>query len=83
MLQLLPNNIRPEEFVKFVYDNGDINIESICRRSYHCTNAIATQQNPNDRPEQTAAPATVTSNYRRRSFEPIINPIEPAFKIPR
>ena len=26
---------------------------------------------------------TMPSNYRRRSFKPIINPIEPAVKIPR
>ena len=25
----------------------------------------------------------MTSNYRRRSFKPVINPIEPAVKIPR
>ena len=79
----VPNNIRPEEFVKFVYDNSDINVESVYGRSYHCANAIAIQQKSNDRPEQTAAPVTVTSNYRRRSFKPIINPIEPAVKIPR
>ena len=73
----VPNNIT------FVYDNGDINVESVYERSYHCTNVIAIQQKSNDRPEQTAALATVTSNYRRRSFKPVINPIEPAVKIPR
>ena len=31
----IPNNIRPEEFVTFVYDNGDINVESVYGRSYH------------------------------------------------
>ena len=77
------NNIRPEEFVMFVYDNGDINIESVYGRSYHCKNAIAIHQKSNGKPEQTAAPATVTSNYRRRSFKPIINPTEPVVKIPR
>ena len=79
----LPNNIRPEAFVTFVYDNRDINVESVYGRSYHCTNAIAIQQKSNDRPEQNAASATVTSNYRRRSFKTIINPFEPAVKIPR
>ena len=39
----VPNNIKPEEFVTFVYDNGDINVESGYERSYHCTNAIAIQ----------------------------------------
>ena len=57
------NNVRPDEFVTFVYDNGDINVESVYGRSNHCTNAIAIQQKSNDRPEQTAAPTTVTSNY--------------------
>ena len=79
----VPNNIRPEEFLTFVYHNGDINVESVYGSSYHCTNAIAIQQKSIDRPEQTAAPATVTSNCRRRSFNPIINPVEHAFKIPR
>ena len=46
-------------------------------------NAIAIQRKSNDRLEQIAAPATVTSNYRRRSFKPTINPIEPAAKMPR
>ena len=77
------NNITPEEFETFVYDNDDFNVESVYGRSYHCTNAIAIQQKSNDRPEQTPAPATVTSNYRRRSLKPIINPIKPAVKIPR
>ena len=31
------NNIRPEEFVTFVYDNGAINVESVYGRLYHCT----------------------------------------------
>ena len=41
----LPSSIRPSEFVTFVYDNGDINIESIYNKSCHCTNAIAIQVN--------------------------------------
>ena len=77
------NNITPEEFETFVYDNDDINVESVYGRSYHCTNAIAIHQKSNDRPEQTPAPATVTSNYRRRSLKPIINSTKPAVKIPR
>ena len=79
----VPNNIRPEELVTLIYDNGDIHVESVYGRSYHCTNAITIQQKSNDRPEQTAAPVTVTSIYRRRSFKSIINPIKPAVKIPR
>ena len=47
----VPNNIRLQEFVMFVYDNGDINVESVYGRSYRCTNAIAIQQKSNDRPE--------------------------------
>ena len=34
----VPNNIRPEEFVTYLYDNGDINVESVYGRSYHTTN---------------------------------------------
>ena len=40
----VPNSIRPSGFVTFVYDSGDINIESIYNKSYHCTNAIAIQR---------------------------------------
>ena len=40
----VPSAIRPSEFVMFVYDNGDINIESIYNKSYHCMNAIAIQR---------------------------------------
>ena len=79
----VPNNIRTEEFVTFVHDNGDINFELVYGSSYHCTNAIAIQQKPTNRPEQIAAPATVTSNCKKRSFKPISNPVEPAVKIPR
>lgn len=39
----VPNNIGPEEFVTYVYDNGDINAESVYR-SYHCTNTIVIQK---------------------------------------
>ena len=48
---------------------------------HYCTNATDIQQQSNDRPEQTAEPATVTSNYRRILFKPIINLIESAVKI--
>lgn len=39
----VPNNIGPEEFVTYAYDNGDINVESVYR-SYHCTNSIVIQK---------------------------------------
>ena len=32
----VPSTIRSSEFVAFVYDNIDINIESIYNKSYHC-----------------------------------------------
>ena len=44
---------------------------------------LSFRKKSNDRTEQTAAPATVTSNYRRRLFKPIINSAEPGVKIPR
>ena len=59
------SNIRPEKFVTYLFDNGDVNIESIYGRSYHCTNTNAIQQKSIDIPVQTAAPATVTSNCRK------------------
>ena len=62
----VPNNTRPEEFLTFVYENGDINVESVYGSSYHCANAIAIQQKSIDSPKKTAAPAKVTSNCRRR-----------------
>lgn len=37
----VPSKIRSSEFVAFVYENRDINIESIYNKSYHCKNAIA------------------------------------------
>ena len=39
----VPNNIGPEEFVTYVYENGAINVESVYR-SYHCTNTIVIQK---------------------------------------
>ena len=40
----VPSAIRVSEFVTFVYDNGDIYVESIYNKSYYCTNAIAIQR---------------------------------------
>ena len=37
----VPNNIRPEEFITYLYDNSDINVESVYGRSYHCKSANA------------------------------------------
>ena len=59
------SNIRPEEFVTYLYDNGDVNIESVYGSSYHCRNTNAIQQKSIDRPVQTATPPTVTSNCRK------------------
>ena len=39
----VPNNIRPKEFVTYLYDNGDINVEPVYGRSYHCTNTNVIQ----------------------------------------
>ena len=58
----VPNNIRPEEFITYLYDNGDINVESVYGRSYHSTNTNAIQHKSIDIPEQTPAFSTVTSN---------------------
>ena len=37
----VPNNIRSEEFITYLYGNSDINVESVYGRSYRCKNANA------------------------------------------
>lgn len=66
-----------------MYDNGDINVESVYGRSYYWTNIIAIKKKPNDIPVQTTASTlcvTMIRQYSRRSFKPIISQIEPAVK---
>ena len=39
----VPSNIQPSQFVTFVWDNNDINPESLSGVSMHCTNGIIIQ----------------------------------------
>ena len=66
-------------------DNGDINIESIYNKSYHCMNAIAIQrlQYPvlSDSTESPpCSPRNMILKTRHWSLKPVIESIEPAIK---
>ena len=39
----VPSSIQPSQFVTFVWDNNDINPESLSGVSMHCTNGIIIQ----------------------------------------
>ena len=74
----VPNIIEPSKFVTFVWDNNDINPESLTGVAMHCTNGIIIQL-------AGRAPSLVTetpvSNYlareRERSFKAMPTTIDP------
>ena len=81
----VPSSIRPSEFLTFVYDNREINIESIYNKSYHCTNAIAIQrwQYPVLSEITESPPCNLEKVILRtweRSFKPVTEPVGPAIK---
>ena len=78
----VPSNIRPSQFITFVDDNGDINIESIYNKSHHCTNVIAIRRRQypllSDSTESPPFnPEKMILRTRQRPFKPI----EAAIKI--
>ena len=82
----VPSNIQPSQFVTFVWDNNDINPESLSGVSMHCTNGIITQLPisssdlyppvPDITPVRRSEPK---SRIRKRSFQAIYNDLEPYY----
>ena len=83
----VPSNIQPSQFVTFLWDNNDINPESLSGVSMHCTNGIIIQL-PNSSSDlyqsvQDSTPVRRSepkSRNRKRSFQVIYNNLEPDIK---
>ena len=75
-----PSSIQPSTFVTFVWDNNDINPESLKGITMHCTNGIVIQlsssRDESESPSPTF-PATASPNPKpkRKSFQPMLNEI--------
>lgn len=75
-----PSIIQPSTFVTFVWDNNDINPESLKGITMHCTNGIVIQlsssRDESESPSPTF-PATASPNPKpkRKSFQPMLNEI--------
>ena len=71
-----PSIIQPSTFVTFVWDNNDINPESLKGVTMHCTNGIIVQlssaRNDSQSPSPTF-PATSSPKPKKKSFQPMTN----------
>ena len=82
----VPSYIQPSQFVTFVWDNNDINPESLSGVSMHCTNGIIIQlpnsssdlyqSVPDSTPVRRSEPK---SHNRKRSFQAVYNDLEPYY----
>lgn len=75
----VPNIIQPSQFVTFVWDNNDINPESLTGVSMHCTNGIMIQHSTNHDQIHTDSPLCSLSkpHAKERSFKAIQDVLEP------
>ena len=85
-----PSIIQPSNFVTFVWDNNDINPESLKGHTLHCTNGIIIQSSTADlNPLEQQFPTTSTptpadsTKRRPRSFQPMHNEIAPYIQVKR
>ena len=81
-----PAIIQPSQFVTFVWDNNDINPESLKGLSLHCTNSIIVQscEDHSNPAEPSAAVALTTPQSKKariRFFKPMPNEIVPCDKV--
>ena len=81
-----PSIIQPSHFVTFVWDNNDINPESLKGLTLHCTNGIIIQSstahlNAPEQPSPTRIEAT--TKRKPRSFQPMHNEIAPYIEVKR
>ena len=82
-----PSIIQPSRFVTFVWDNNDINPESLRGFTLHCTNGIIIQSstaclNAPEQPSSNTCIATATGR-KPRSFQPIHSEIAPYIQVRR
>ena len=82
----VPSNIQPSQFVTFVWDNNDINPESLSGVSMHCTNGIIIQLPTSSSDLYQHVPDIIyvrrsepTSRIMKRSFQAIYNDLEPYY----
>ena len=84
-----PAIIQPSHFVTFIWDNNDINPESIKGLSLHCTNGIIAQSTTaaqNDHisvPFEHAAPVQSPIKQRAKKFQPLQLEIAPYIQVKR
>ena len=94
-----PPIIQPSRFVTFVWDNNDINPESLKGLSLRCTNGIIIQSSapspapipqpvPAPVPEPISTPlsptaSSITQTRKPRSFQPMVTEIPPYIQFKR
>ncbi len=77
----VPKILQPSTFVTFIWDNNDINPESLTGVSMHCTNGIVVQLVNEDGnvPSTSASSDTPEHRNRARAFEGMQTIIQPVF----
>ena len=73
-----PASVQPSVFVTFVWDNNDINPETLTGVSMHCTNGIIVQlsQHSQENRREVRRQISDTSHERKRSFKALPNMLD-------
>ncbi len=72
-LDYVPSTLHPKVFLTFVWDNNDINPDSLKGEVMHCTNGIAIQIRIPARSQVPATSPPPAKSTRNRSFKPIVS----------
>ena len=83
-----PSIIQPSQFITFIWDNNDINPESLKGLGLHCTNGIIVQSyenrsNPAEPSTAVALTTPQTKKPRIRHFKHLLNEIVPCDEVKR
>lgn len=72
----VPYSVQLSSFITFVWDNNDINPETLSRTSMHCTNGIIVQLRRDDMVDFDSERINYAKPPRRRSFKYIPDQLE-------
>ena len=75
----VPSTVEPSKFITFIWDNNDINPETLTGISIHCTNGIIVQLRSEHSTCSDVPDFTVRNRDKKRSFKGVQSELQPYF----